>query len=134
MVLRAFQPRASAVAAVDPATGEVLAGLERIHPDGFFEGVAHGRRDRFGYRLRLGLPGGEEEIEDPYRFAPWLGELDVHLLAEGNHLRNYDKLGARPVVHEGVAGAVFCVWAPEARSEEQTSELQSLLRSQYDAA
>jgi|HigsolmetaAR203D_1030402.scaffolds.fasta_scaffold00512_9 1,4-alpha-glucan branching enzyme len=115
LVLRCMLPRAKTVRAVDPSDGSTLAELERIHPEGFFEGIVPGRRERFAYRFRVDLPEGEVEIEDPYRFGPWLGQLDVHLLAEGNHLRNYDKLGARPTVHEGVAGVVFCVWAPSAR-------------------
>jgi 1,4-alpha-glucan branching enzyme len=40
-----------------------------------------------------------------------LGELDLHLLAEGTHTRLYDKLGAHPVP----GGTQFAVWAPSAR-------------------
>ena len=49
------------------------------------------------------------------RFPPWLGPLDHHLLAEGTHRRAYEKLGAHPVVLDGVAGTAFAVWAPNAR-------------------
>ena len=39
--------------------------------------------------------GGERRsIDDPYRFPPILGEIDVHLIAEGRHLRLDEKLGA----------------------------------------
>jgi 1,4-alpha-glucan branching enzyme len=44
-----------------------------------------------------------------------LGELDVHLLAEGTHLRTWDRLGAHPRTVDGVAGTTFAVWAPNAR-------------------
>ena len=44
-----------------------------------------------------------------------LGELDLHLLVEGNHLASYQKLGAHPIVHEGVEGVGFAVWAPNAQ-------------------
>jgi 1,4-alpha-glucan branching enzyme len=49
-------------------------------------------------------------------FAPsdWLGELDVWLLAEGRHLRPWQKLGAHPWTWQGQHGAVFAVWAPRA--------------------
>ena len=43
-----------------------------------------------------------------------LGELDVHLLAEGTHLRSFERLGAHPQEMEGVAGTAFAVWAPNA--------------------
>ena len=69
----------------------------------------------FPYRLRLEVGGGNTvEIDDPYRFPPVLGELDAYLIAEGNHLRLYEKLGAHPMELEGVAGVAFLVWAPNA--------------------
>ncbi|MBA4262488.1 MAG: 1,4-alpha-glucan branching enzyme [Comamonadaceae bacterium] len=46
----------------------------------------------------------------------WLGPTDVWLLAEGKHLRPWQKLGAHPTVLDGAAGAAFAVWAPHARS------------------
>ena len=55
------------------------------------------------------------EVEDPYRFGHVLGELDIHLLAEGTHLRAYERLGAHPREMDGVAGVAFAVWAPNAR-------------------
>ncbi|MBP1772037.1 MAG: glycogen branching protein [Holophagaceae bacterium] len=52
---------------------------------------------------------------DPSR-ASSLGDLDLHLLGEGTHLRAYEILGAHPNTFEGVAGVSFTVWAPNARS------------------
>jgi 1,4-alpha-glucan branching enzyme len=46
---------------------------------------------------------------------PWLGELDVWLLAQGNHLRPWQKLGAHPGSRNGQSGTFFAVWAPNAR-------------------
>jgi 1,4-alpha-glucan branching enzyme len=54
-------------------------------------------------------------MEDPYRFAPLLGELDVWLLSEGTHERPYERLGAHPADIDGVPGVSFAVWAPNAR-------------------
>jgi len=42
-------------------------------------------------------------------------DLDLHLFGEGNHHHIYQKLGAHPIVHEGVRGTQFAVWAPNAR-------------------
>src|SRR5690606_18802057 len=35
-------------------------------------------------------------------------------LAEGRHLRLYERLGAHPTEIDGVAGTAFAVWAPNA--------------------
>ncbi|MDO9250569.1 MAG: hypothetical protein Q7U48_03355, partial [Hydrogenophaga sp.] len=45
----------------------------------------------------------------------WIGETDAWLLAEGKHLRPWQKLGAHTTVMDGVAGTAFAVWAPHAR-------------------
>ena len=43
-----------------------------------------------------------------------LTDQDIYLFKEGNHFNLYDKLGAHPLVHDGVKGTLFAVWAPEA--------------------
>ncbi|HEV8241665.1 MAG TPA: 1,4-alpha-glucan branching protein GlgB [Thermoanaerobaculia bacterium] len=40
---------------------------------------------------------------------------DLHLFNEGTHYRLYEKLGAHPMVRDGVAGTYFAVWAPNAQ-------------------
>src|SRR3546814_916741 len=87
--------------------------LPRIREQGFFAGPA-GRARRFPYRLRVERWGRTEDIEDPYRFPPVLGELDAYLIAEGNHLELHDRLGAHAMTLEGVEGMYFAVWAPSA--------------------
>ncbi len=110
-VVRVFLPEAAEVAIIDDAGHE--SGLERIHEAGLFAGrLANGTR-RYHVRARFGQR--VVELEDPYRFPPVLSELDLHLLGEGTHLRLYDKLGAHPLVLEGVAGVAFAVLAPNAR-------------------
>ena len=115
IVVRAFIPEAAGVAVVDAATGDVAAELSKLHPAGLFAGAVPGRRAAFSYRLRLTTADGERDVEDPYRFPPLLGEMDVYLIAEGRHLRLDEKLGSRLVTLEGVAGVAFAVWAPNAR-------------------
>ncbi len=44
-----------------------------------------------------------------------LSDDDLHLFNEGTHWRLYEKLGAHPLVVDGVPGAYFAVWAPNAR-------------------
>ena len=47
---------------------------------------------------------------------PMLTDHDIYLFKEGSHFKLYEKLGAHPMVLDGVAGARFGVWAPNARS------------------
>lgn len=106
--LRVFAPQA---AEVDALSGDRAIPLERVHPEGFFCGPAPDSP------YRLGMRAGDHawQTDDPYRFGPVLGEMDEYLLAEGSHRRLYDRLGAHPLTHEGVAGVSFAVWAPNAR-------------------
>lgn len=50
----------------------------------------------------------------PYSFEPLLGELDLHLFAEGQHWQIYEHLGAHVKTIDGVSGVQFAVWAPSA--------------------
>jgi 1,4-alpha-glucan branching enzyme len=47
---------------------------------------------------------------------PTLGEMDVHLLAEGTHARLFEKLGAHAAMRAGEPGTRFAVWAPNAET------------------
>jgi 1,4-alpha-glucan branching enzyme len=113
--VRAMLPAAQEMAVIDAATGEVAARGVRVDPDGLFVAVIAGRTAPFRYRLRVLSGGVSREFHDIYSFPPVLGELDLYLLREGNHLASYQKLGAHPLVHHGVEGVAFAVWAPNAR-------------------
>ncbi len=49
-------------------------------------------------------------------------EHDTYLFKEGNHFRLYEKLGSHLVTVDGVAGAFFAVWAPNAESVSVTGD------------
>jgi 1,4-alpha-glucan branching enzyme len=108
-IVRVFLPDASGVVAIGEREEHELA---RIDPAGLFEGPLD---NPSRYRLRARFGENVVEMEDPYRFPPVLSEFDLYLLGEGNHLRLYDKLGAHPMVLEGVAGVAFVTWAPNAQ-------------------
>jgi len=83
---------------------------------GVFAAFVVGARAPLRYRQRFGFADGTEwERDDPYRFAPTLGELDLHLFGEGTHRRLWEVLGARVRSLDGVAGTSFAVWAPAAQ-------------------
>ena len=113
-VVRAFHPDANRAALVAPNGGTLL--MEPLGDGlwaGFVEGLAPGA---IRYRVRFGFPDGNDwERDDPYRFAPTLGEVDLHLISEGTHERLYDVLGAHSRTIDGTAGVSFAVWAPNAR-------------------
>ena len=108
-VVRAFLPGAASVQAVAGAKAWPLQAGKTL---GFFEGVI-APTGLYQLRVRWHV-GNETVIEDPYRFGPVLGDMDVWLLGEGSHLRPYEILGATPREMEGVAGTSFAVWAPNA--------------------
>ena len=112
--VRAMLPGAQDMWVVESASGEVVAKALQIHRDGFFVATIPDRKEAFRYRLRVSSGGAQHEFYDIYSFPPVLGEIDIHLLAEGSHLASYRKLGAHPLVHEGVEGVAFAVWAPNA--------------------
>ncbi len=116
-MVRVFAPHTREVALVDPLNpANVLAEADKVDDRGFFEAILPGATRRPEYRLRFtDFDGGETTLADPYSFGPILGELDLHLFAEGNHHRLYDRLGAHLKEVGGVRGCAFAVWAPNAR-------------------
>jgi 1,4-alpha-glucan branching enzyme len=115
IVMRAFLPWASKVELIESASGKTIAELLKVHEAGLYAVTLEGRQEPFPYRLRAETEHGRVEFEDVYRFPQVLGELDIHLLAEGNHLHAYERLGAHCIELAGVAGVSFAVWAPNAK-------------------
>jgi 1,4-alpha-glucan branching enzyme len=109
-VIRAFHPDAQG--ALCRLGGE----WRRMHAlgGGLFACLVEGKEPP-AYRLRFEFEAGAWERDDPYRFAPTVGELDLHLFGEGRHRRLWRVLGANPREVDGVAGTAFAVWAPNAR-------------------
>ena len=113
LYVRAFAPHADGVSVTD-AKGKVVAPLERTHPDGLFS-VVLDKTKPFDYRLQMRSGSHEWTADDPYRFGPFLGELDIYLMAEGRHRKLYERLGSHPTTMDGVEGVYFGVWAPNAK-------------------
>ncbi|MFD4530447.1 1,4-alpha-glucan branching enzyme, partial [Streptomyces sp. NPDC058470] len=114
VAFRTFRPYALAVTVV---TDELRAELQD-DGDGFFSGLLPLRAVPPSYRLLVSYEGTDQEpleSDDAYRFLPAIGELDLHLFGEGRHEQLWRALGAEPMVHQGVAGTRFTVWAPNAR-------------------
>jgi 1,4-alpha-glucan branching enzyme len=73
------------------------------------------------YRLAVTYPDVPETVtDDPYRHLPTLGEIDLHLIAEGRHEQLWQVLGAR--ANEKADGTAFAVWAPNAQGVRVTGD------------
>ena len=114
IAVRAFLPDVQS-AWVLPLPSGAGVQMTRVHKEGFFEAVFQGGTDFFDYALELHYETGPPiTIRDPYSFTPVLTDFDLHLFNEGNHLGIYERLGAHKIVHNGVEGFCFAVWAPNA--------------------
>jgi 1,4-alpha-glucan branching enzyme len=117
-VVRALKPNADAVEVVfGSGPDAVHYPLRPVHEGGLFSALLpHPSSD---YRLLVRYGDYTEQVDDPYRWLPTLGEVDLHLIGEGRHERLWTVLGAHPRRYDTpggvVAGTSFAVWAPTAR-------------------
>ena len=118
-VIRAYRPHAvEVVALVGPDR------FEMAHIESGLFAVALPFTDLVDYRLEISYHGAGDGpdahvVADAYRFLPTLGEVDLHLFAEGRHERLWEIMGAHPrsfTTPDGeVRGVSFAVWAPNAK-------------------
>jgi len=117
-VIRVYRPHAMKVNALIGGARHPLTHIEA----GLFA-VAVPFTDLVDYRLEISYSEDESAfvhtVADAYRFLPTLGEIDLHLFAEGRHERLWEALGAHPrsfTTPDGeVTGVSFAVWAPNAK-------------------
>jgi 1,4-alpha-glucan branching enzyme len=69
------------------------------------------------------LPSSVAEAVDPG--VSLLSDDDLYLFNEGSHFRLYDKLGAHLLSAGGGRGALFSVWAPNARAVSVVADFNS---------
>ena len=115
VTIRVLRPLASKVVI------ETLEGsVEAVHEHHGIWVASMPGTDVPDYRVQVTYDADPVVTDDPYRFLPTLGELDLHLIREGRHERLWDALGANvrrfPSVLGDVTGTSFAVWAPNARA------------------
>jgi 1,4-alpha-glucan branching enzyme len=117
-VVAALRPLAASVAAVLP-DGRRFP-MEHVHQGVFAATLPVGGVPDYRLAVAYPAPGAdgtqtlpETVTDDPYRHLPTLGEIDLHLIAEGRHEQLWQVLGAH--VSENADGTGFAVWAPNAR-------------------
>ncbi|MGN6743710.1 MAG: 1,4-alpha-glucan branching protein GlgB [Amnibacterium sp.] len=116
VVIRALRPLAQEVVAVLDSG----ARIELAHIGwGVWQGVSvAGFQD---YVLETTYEGGVTwTADDPYRYLPSVGDIDLHLFGEGRHERLWEMLGSHHRAMRGVTreawGTAFAVWAPHAQA------------------
>ena len=116
LAVRIFRPDAKEVSVVVAGKEEQRFPAERLLREGFFQAVLPGMKRDVDYRILLtGWDGSTAIVHDPYAYGPIMGEVDLHLFSEGNHLQIYEKFGAHLRTVRGVEGVYFAVWAPNAQ-------------------
>lgn len=114
VVIRAFLPLADSAEVMLSSTK--IYPMEKLKEDGFFEVFLPDKKLPLVYLFRFTTYGGETLLyEDPFAFPSTRSEFDEHLLAEGTHMKMYEKLGAHLTELNGSSGVLFSVWAPNAR-------------------
>ncbi|WP_083523120.1 1,4-alpha-glucan branching protein GlgB [Pseudoclavibacter albus] len=115
VTIRVRRPFAKTVTAVLRTSG---ARIELEHlSHGIWTGThSYGLDD---YTIEARYEGGHLDVrDDPYRFTPSIGEIDLFLFGEGRHERLWHVMGAHVREHWGtnvaVLGTSFTVWAPRA--------------------
>ncbi len=111
-LIRAVRPLAASVTAIRP--NGIRVPLSHL-ADGLWQGIAVGPGK--SYTLETTYDNGLSwTADDPYRFVPSVGEVDLYLWGEGRHEQLWHVLGAHFRPHEDVVGTSFSVWAPHAKA------------------
>lgn len=114
VTVRVLRPGAEAVEVV---VGSECLSLAHEHR-GVWVGTLTGQQVP-DYGLEATYGGSRITTDDPYRFLPTLGEIDLHLIGEGRHEELWQVLGAHARTYDTTRGPVtgvsFAVWAPNAQ-------------------
>ncbi len=128
--VRAFLPEAKSAWVVDLATLSLYPMENAFRFDFFVANTS--RKVPFPYRIRIKkYDDSEEEFMDPYSFQPVLTDFDLHLIGEGTHYRQYEKLGAHVMQINGNPGVHFAVWAPNASNVSVTGDFNNWDRRRH---
>jgi 1,4-alpha-glucan branching enzyme len=116
VTLRVVRPNARQVTFL---LGDVRYPAEHVH-SGVFAALVPGDTVP-DYRVEVVYEDGFPHLQDdPYRWLPTLGDMDLHLISEGRHEELWRVLGSRVRTFDTLSGPVsgvsFAVWAPNAKS------------------
>src|SRR5438874_10305069 len=113
---RVFRPDARSVNILLDREPDKPIAAERIEQQGFFGATIAGANRDMQYHVRITDRAGSQHVtRDPYQYGPIMGQVDLHLFAEGQHWKIYEKFGAHLRTIGDEAGVYFAVWAPNAQ-------------------
>ncbi len=104
--------------------------LEKVHRADFFEIEVPKETSYLDYRIL-----NEDGIidYDPYAFLPSFKKKDAEKFRYGVHEEIYDALGGRICSHQGIVGAKFALWAPNARGVSLSADASYPMRQLYSS-
>ncbi len=111
VLIRAFLPHAESVEVAD------IGVMQRHQGSDIFELYLDKNADLTSHYPLIWQEkgtGNSHTTISPYSFAPQVGELDLHLFAEGKHRHAYQFLGAHYLELDGISRYQFAVWVPGA--------------------
>ena len=121
-IIRIWMPEASEVELI---TQQTKIKLQNPNHEWIFEGVLE-KDPGTDYQIKVNRGGIEHVQHDPWSFRKeWMGEIDRHLFAEGNHHHIWRKMGAHLTEIDKKQGVMFCLWAPHAKSVSVIGDLNS---------
>ena len=121
-IIRIWMPEANEVELI---TQQTKIKLQNPNHEWIFEGVLE-KDPGTDYQIKVNRGGIEHVQHDPWSFRKeWMGEIDRHLFAEGNHHHIWRKMGAHLTEINKKQGVMFCLWAPHAKSVSVIGDLNS---------
>jgi 1,4-alpha-glucan branching enzyme len=113
--IRVFRPDARKIEIVLDQYPEEPVQTQKIQQEGFFCATVRDAPRDIPYQIRVtDWDGSQQLARDPYQYGPIMGEVDLHLFAEGQHWKVYEKFGAHLRTIGDATGVYFAVWAPNA--------------------
>lgn len=113
LLIQAYIPTAAKIAVKLTRTGKKYQ-MEMADEAGFFS-VLIARKSIVPYTFLITYDNGtEEETADPYSFPSIWKENERKQFEDGTAYGIYHKMGAHPMIMNGIAGVCFSVWAPSA--------------------
>jgi len=121
-IIRIWMPEANEVELI---IKETKVQLQNPNHKWIFEGILE-KDPGNDYKIQVTRGGIEHVQHDPWSFRQeWMGEIDRHLFAEGNHHHIWRKMGAHLTEIDKKQGVMFSLWAPHAKSVSVIGDLNS---------
>lgn len=113
VLVQTYQPGAKSVR-LQFLEGDKSYRMEEADEEGYFALLLPGKTISDYEYVVEAENGSLRKIRDAYNFEPQMTKEDTEKFGAGIHYEIYDKLGAHPMVLNGISGVSFAVWAPNA--------------------